>query len=126
MTRHRRTDPLCRRYRPLSTRTAFGRWRDRRSRGRSCPICCPHGDGVDRLDTLFLSAAPRPADIRFEWRSENPSPTEEKRAAILDTKPSCRKCGAMFHPRYRPPADLLCRECRRHPEVTVEPGGALF
>lgn len=116
MTRHRRTDPLCRRYRPLSTRSPLGRWLDIRARGRSCPICCPqHPAAVDRIDTLHLSAARTPADIRFEWRSEHPSPTEEKRAAVLDSKPSCRECGTMFHPRYRPPADLLCRECRKRP-----------
>lgn len=121
MTRHRRTDPLCRRYRPLSTRSALGRWRDLRARGRRCPICCPHDPtAVDRIDTLFLS---RPADIRFEWCSEHPSPTEEKRASILESKPSCRECGTMFHPRYRPPADLICRSCRKRadPEADTAP-----
>lgn len=69
-----------------------------------CPICRP--------TTLHLSAA---ESIRFEWRSERPSPTEEKRAAILSSKPECRECGRMFHTKIAPPADLLCRDCRRTP-----------
>ena len=103
MKRHRRTDPICRRYRPLSPRTALGRWLAVRARGRRCPICSP--------TTLHLAAPP--PSIRFEWRSAHPAPTEAKRAAILDGKPECRACGRMFHTRMKPPSDLLCRDCRR-------------
>lgn len=34
---HRRTDPACSEYRPV--RGPFARWRDRRSRGKSCQTC---------------------------------------------------------------------------------------
>ena len=39
MAHHRRTDPGCMRHR--LPRTAFGKWRFERARGRECPVCYP-------------------------------------------------------------------------------------
>lgn len=59
-------------------------------------------------------AAPEapPRDIEFRWRSEFPSTTEQRRAAMLASKPRCLDCDRPFATRQRPPADLICRDCR--------------
>lgn len=117
--RHRRSDPMCVHYRPMSTRTALGRWRDLRSRGQNCPTCCP--SDPDALDRLHLSAP----DIRFKWRSDDERTPDDKQSDVLALKPRCKRCGRMFHTRYKPPRDLVCRDCRHEPP-DIDPAEVLF
>ncbi|AVJ48769.1 hypothetical protein SEA_SALLYSPECIAL_21 [Gordonia phage SallySpecial] len=51
-------------------------------------------------------------DIEFRWRSEYPSTVEQRRAAALAAKPRCLECDRPFNTRSKPPADLICKDCR--------------
>ena len=41
VTKHRRTDPACRRFSGAAGTTWLGRWLFERGRGKSCPVCFP-------------------------------------------------------------------------------------
>ncbi|SDU50604.1 hypothetical protein [Gordonia westfalica] len=69
-----------------------------------------HPAGRKRARSVAPGARQR--DIEFRWRSEFPSTTEERRATVLAGKPRCLDCDRPFNTRQRPPADLICRDCR--------------
>ncbi|ANA87602.1 hypothetical protein PBI_JEANIE_24 [Gordonia phage Jeanie] len=64
--------------------------------------------------------------MKFEWRSEHPSTVEENRAGVLANKPRCSLCDRPFHPKYDPPRDLICRDCRDQPPTAPDPSEVLF
>lgn len=60
-------------------------------------------------------------DIEFRWRSQFPSTTEARRAAMLAARPRCVDCERPFASNSEPPRDRLCRDCRHTRGLAQEP-----